>query len=231
MLMHYTTCLIKGGFKAAVDLKLVNPKLKVMVAIGGWDDGSKQYSEMVSTTERRKTFIDSVVQFIETYRFDGLDLDWEYPGSKDRDGRPEDKENFASLVEELSIIFRPRNWLLSAAVPGAVTRIDDGYNVPRLAKVLDFFNVMTYEFHGIWEDFADHHSPLWRRSFDLNDTSEFHSDGALSGWIRKGAPADKVIFGLPFFGRGFKLVDPNDNQPRAASLGIFLLFICYIIYI
>ena len=193
-----------------------------MVAIGGWAEGGKQYSKMVSTPERRKTFIDSVVQFIETYQFDGLDLDWEYPGSIDRDGQPEDKENFASLVEEISAIFRPRNWLLSAAVPAGVPRIYNGYDVPRLANALDFFNVMTYDMHGDWEDYADHHAPLWRRSFDLNETSELHSDGALSAWIRLGAPADKVIFGLPFYGRGFKLADPNNNRPRAASLGIFI---------
>ena len=70
----------KGGFKAAVDLKLINPQLKVMIAIGGWAEGGLQYSQMVSTRQRRKNFINSLVEFIETYQFDGLDFDWEYPG-------------------------------------------------------------------------------------------------------------------------------------------------------
>ena len=79
---------------------------------------------------------------------------------------------------------------------------------------------MTYDMHGEWEDYVDHHAPLWRRSFDLNETKDLHSDGALSAWIGHGAPANKIIFGLPFYGRGFKLADANNNQPRAPSLGI-----------
>ena len=83
---------------------------------------------------------------------------------------------------------------------------------------------MTYDMHGEWEDYADHHAPLWRRSFDLNETKDLHSDGALSAWINQGAPPNKIIFGLPFYGRGFKLADPNNNRPRAPSLGIFKHF-------
>ena len=211
---------IRGGFKAALALKHSNPALKVMVAIGGWAEGGRQYSQMVSSYETRENFIESVVIFMDKYKFDGLDLDWEYPAAVDRGGAASDKENFARLVEELSAVFVPRGWLLSAAVPAGIYRINEGYDVARLAKALDFINVMTYDLHGTWEEFADHHAPLYRRpSRDQGATQNLHSEGALSHWISQGAPASKIIFGVPFYGRNFQLADAANSQPGAAIKG------------
>ncbi|EFX87590.1 hypothetical protein DAPPUDRAFT_306550 [Daphnia pulex] len=210
---------VRGGFRAALALKNINPALKVMIAIGGWSEGGKQYSQMVSSPASRAKFIDSVVVFMEKWKFDGFDLDWEYPGATDRDGRWADKENFALLVEEMSAVFQPRNWLLTAAVPAATFRINEGYDVPRLAKSLDFINVMTYDLHGTWDNYADHHAPLRKRPFDSGATQNLHSDGALSYWISKGAPARKIIFGIPFYGRNFRLANPNNSKPKAPIAG------------
>lgn len=63
-------------------LKQVNPNLKVMIAIGGWNEGGKKYSDMSATKASRAKFIESVVAFLQEHQFDGLDLDWEYPGKK-----------------------------------------------------------------------------------------------------------------------------------------------------
>lgn len=71
---------LPGAYKAAVGLKNQNPALKVMIAIGGWNEGGKKYSEMASSKQRREKFVASVVSFLQEHKFDGLDLDWEYPG-------------------------------------------------------------------------------------------------------------------------------------------------------
>jgi len=67
-------------------LKSKNPALKVLIAIGGWNEGGKKYSEMAKTAENRAAFIKSAVDFLNFHKFDGLDLDWEYPGANDRGG-------------------------------------------------------------------------------------------------------------------------------------------------
>ena len=69
-----------AGFRKVTDLKYVNPKLKVTLAIGGWNEGSTKYSEMARDAAKRKTFVQSVTEFLKQHNFDGLDLDWEYPG-------------------------------------------------------------------------------------------------------------------------------------------------------
>ena len=69
-------------------------------------------------------------------------------------------------MEELSTAFSAHNWLLSAAVSPAKFRVNDGYDVARIAKYLDFINVMTYDLHGSWDKAADHHAPLHKREHD-----------------------------------------------------------------
>lgn len=65
----------KGAMERFTGLKKINPNLKTIVAIGGWNEGSIKYSAMASNPSSRKTFVDSCVEFIEKYNFDGLDMD------------------------------------------------------------------------------------------------------------------------------------------------------------
>ena len=80
-----------GNYRATVDLKKRNPTLKVLIAVGGWAEGGKKYSAMASTPQTRSRFVESVVEFLKEHKFDGLDVDWEYPGARDRDGVFADK--------------------------------------------------------------------------------------------------------------------------------------------
>ena len=71
----------KGAFKRFTGLKKVNPQLKALLAIGGWNEGCTKYSEMAKNSQRRATFIQSALDMVLKHEFDGLDLDWEYPGN------------------------------------------------------------------------------------------------------------------------------------------------------
>ena len=67
---------------------------------------------------------------------------------------------------ELSSAFKPYDWLLTAAVPATDSRIEQGFEVSKISKYLDFINVMTYDMHGVWDGYADHHSALNARPHD-----------------------------------------------------------------
>lgn len=82
-------------------MKRLNPKLKILAVVGGWGEGSINYSNMASDANKRKVFIQSALNFILQHGFDGLDLDWEYPAQ--RGGRPEDKINYVTLLKEIKV--------------------------------------------------------------------------------------------------------------------------------
>lgn len=82
-----------NGFKAT------NPGLKTLIATGGWNAGSKVYSDMALSARSRKHFVETSVKFLRKWDFDGLDLDWEYPAKSNRGGRKIDKRNFITLLK------------------------------------------------------------------------------------------------------------------------------------
>lgn len=78
-----------SNFAKLRQLKQQHPKLRTLISVGGWT-WSKRFSDVAFTEQRRSDFSDSVVQFIKQHGFDGVDIDWEYPGRR-RDGRQCDK--------------------------------------------------------------------------------------------------------------------------------------------
>nr|ATX68037.1 chitinase 8 [Tetranychus cinnabarinus] len=219
-------------------LRLKWPHLKIMVSVGGWADSGVKYSNMVSKSESRRQFISSVLSFLNHYKFDGLDLDWQYPGVPWRGGEPSDITNLSHLLkvsalliptfrfqriffhlividqQELKEEFVKRNYILSVIVPIVESYVKSGYDVDEISRHLDQIHVMAFHLRSNWTGFADIHSPLYPRSFDTFDRTLNVRDG-LKMWVDAGAPKNKLIVGVPFFGKSFTLKNPKKNTQKS----------------
>ena len=201
--------------------------MKIKNQTGGWTFGTAKFKEMSATRYARQTFVFSAIPFLRQHGFDGLDLDWEYPKGSD------DKRNFVSLLKELREAFeaesqeekRPR-LLLTAAVPVGPDNINGGYDVPAVASYLDFINVMAYDFHGKWENTMGHNAPLFAPSSDSEWRKQLSVDHASNLWVRLGAPREKLIIGMPTYGRSFTMTNTarfrvNDPASGGGQAGVY----------
>ncbi|KAM3963585.1 chitinase-related protein 1 isoform 2-T3 [Aphomia sociella] len=190
--------------------------IKVSLALGGWNDSAgEKYSKLVNDRTARANFIAHAIPFLEEYGFDGLDLDWEYPKCWQVDcskGPDSDKEAFADFVQELSAVLKPRGMLLSSAVSPNKIVIDAGYDVPVLARYLDWIAVMTYDYHGQWDKKTGHVAPLYYHPED--DTTYFNANYTMHYWIQKGAPPSKLVMGMPLYGQTFTVGTQWDTPPQ-----------------
>jgi len=193
------------------DLKAVNPELKTLLAVGGWNFNTPSsgtahlFSTMVASSAARSTFVDSTISFLREHGFDGLDLDWEYPSYAPQGGQPEDKENYLLLVQDLAAAFEAEatatgndKLLLSMAVSANPSVLEAGYRMDAngLSKYLDWVGLMTYDLEGSWNAETGSH------------TNIVGVRTAIDTWIQAGTPASKLVVGLATYGRSWMLPNP-----------------------
>lgn len=115
-----------------MSLKEKNPDLKIILSMGGWNEGSYKYSTVAKSAQLRGVMVQSVLDFIDKWGFDGFDLDWEYPCQ--RGGADEDKANFVTLLGELKSALNAKGMTLSAAVSGGIASCKLSYDIPKVAE-------------------------------------------------------------------------------------------------
>ncbi|XP_031701637.1 chitinase-3-like protein 1 [Anarrhichthys ocellatus] len=186
-------------------LKNRNPLLKTLLAVGGLRFNTKKFSTMVADPQNRTKFIKSAITLLRDNGFDGINLDWRYPGGQD-------KGRFTLLCQELNEAFVAEGnstngdrLIVTASVSAEKATIDAGYEVSQIAMHLDFINVLTFDFHGHWESVTGHHSPLYNGTQDTGDEIYLNTDYAMRYWREQGAPGQKLNLGLAAYGRAFNL--------------------------
>jgi chitinase len=129
-------------------LKHDNVALKVYISIGGWDAGGAVFSAMCSSSTNRAAFINSLLSLMKTYAFDGVDIDWEYPGAADRGGTDADFANLVTFMQQLKSSLG--GYGLTMTLPSSYWYLQH-FDVVNLQKYVDWFNFMSYDIHGTWD--------------------------------------------------------------------------------
>ena len=195
-------------------LKKKNPDLKILVSIGGWG-WSDGFSEMASDFQSRKTFIESSLGFLQKHQLDGIDLDWEYPGlpGEGNPHKPEDRQNFTSLLKEFREALdklgseNSKYYMLTIAA-GAFQLYADQIEAEKIHPYLDYILLMTYDFSGEWDTITGHLTNLYSSQFQPESNS---SDKAVEIFMKAGVPAEKLVLGMAFYGRGWRNVEAVNN--------------------
>lgn len=227
---------LRGSFNQLRKLKLRHPRLKVLLAVGGWN-GSERFSDAALTVETRRAFATSCIELAIDGRFapglrhpglfDGIDIDWEFPGAPGASGRfrAEDGANFTALLAELRAQLDRRGaadgrrYLLSAAVPAAPA-LAAKLELPRIHGALDAIHLMSYDFRGGWDATTGHQAGLHAAPDDPPAARATTVAQAVGLYRAAGVPAAKLILGVPFYGRGWSGVEPgarNDGLGQRAS--------------
>lgn len=234
-----------GNFAELQKLKTANPDLNLMLSIGGWSL-SGPFSTVASTEASREKFASSAVDFMVEHGFDGLDIDWEYPGeggaslaeveelapkriNKEVADSPDDGHNYTLLLEELDEQIQiqeaadGRDYQLSIASPAGYKDIEN-LELTEIAEHIDFFNLMAYDFHGsTWEpDITNHQAALFSNSEDPSEAEmvdKFNIHSAVGTYLDAGVAPQDIVLGAPLYGRAWTGVsDPtNDGLFQSAT--------------
>lgn len=220
-----------GNINQLNKLKQVNPNLKTIISIGGWT-WSNRFSDVAATSATREVFANSAVDFLRKYNFDGVDLDWEYPVSGGLDGnskRPEDKQNYTLLLSKIrekldaAEAVDGKEYLLTIA-SGASPTYAANTELANIASIVDWINIMTYDFNGAWQKISAHNAPLnadpAAASAGVPDSNTFNVATGAQGHLNAGVPAAKLVLGVPFYGRGWDgCAQANNGQYQTCSGG------------
>jgi len=216
---------LHGNFNQLLELKQKYPALQVLISVGGYS-WSDHFSDAALTDASRQAFVKSCIDlYIKQYKgvFDGIDIDWEYPGGGGLSaGRPEDKHNFTLLLADLRKgldaqgALDGKHYLLTIAAPAGSSM--SHYELADLIKSLDWLNLMAYDMHGTWETMTGFNAPLYKYAGERE--SSLNGDAAIQSYLAAGVPAAKLVLGVPFYGHGWKGVpSPNNGLHQQTSQG------------
>ncbi|WP_232836533.1 glycosyl hydrolase family 18 protein [Lentzea terrae] len=239
---------LRGNFNQLKKLKAKHPHLKILISLGGWTY-SKYFSPAAATDAARKKFVQSCIDIyikgnLPAYNgaggpgsaagiFDGIDLDWEWPGAEGHAGNivsPNDKVNNSLLIEEFRRQLDAlgattgKRYQLTAFTPADPAKMDAGWELGRVAQSLDIFNVQGYDFHGAgsdnsWEPNRTGHQA--NNHVDVDDPYSFHfsNEVAIQKYLDAGVSPRKLTIGLAFYGRGWQNVTAGGKNGEWQAAG------------
>jgi chitinase len=207
-----------GNFARLADLKRNNPHLRILVSLGGWT-GSKYFSDAAASKQNRERLSQSIIDvFFRPFPglFDGIDIDWEYPvagGAEGNHHRPEDRENFVALLAEIrgkldalsALDGHPYELTIAvSADPATAAQL----NLKGLAESVNWIGVMAYDYNA-GTTVTGFNAPLYAAEAMPSDDNNV--DRSIRYFLKTGVPPQKLVLGVPFYGRAYRDVADDGN--------------------
>lgn len=190
-----------------VALKEEHPALKVILSMGGWG-GCRTCSDVFATDSGRREFAASAREIADYFHTDGIDLDWEYPSLENVPGypyTPEDKDHFTELIRLLRTSLG-RKAEISFAAGGFTDYLKTSVDWEKVAPLVDYINLMTYDLVGGYSKRTGHHTPLYSTPEQVEST-----DHCVRWLDSAGVPLRKLVIGMAFYARIYAVDDSSNN--------------------
>lgn len=204
---------ISEGFSG---LKKRRSDLKLLMCLTGPNEA---FSTLVSSSANIAGLSEASYAYLKKYSIDGLDIDWEFP-TWSADARSTDRNRFPLLLKTLREQFGS-SLLLTVAVSGPPTISKAAYDASSFNRYVDLVQVMNYDFHifSYFHPFVGFNAPLRRIRAELGVVGKMNSEASMHTWAEMGLWRNKTIFGIPTYGRGFRLVNWRVNKPYSMATG------------
>lgn len=191
---------VEGNLQQLFQMKQMNRNLKVIMSIGGWGT-SHLFQAVMADESRFNNFVNTCLFFIEEYGFDGVDIDWEYPLAHEHG-------LVVKLLRELRLkMDRISNRLSLSYCGSALEETINRFDLKDLDKYLSFWNLMCYDFAGQgYSSKTGFHSNL----FGKNGDNSINTADVVEKYLSLGIPANKLILGMPLYGKQFHNVQKGE---------------------
>lgn len=224
-----------GQYNLMHTMKKMYPDTTVLVSTGGWA-ASQSLWLVMDSEENMNKFADSAVSFIRKYGFDGIDIDFEYPSETSQSGNPADfdiseprrkgiSERYTQFAKIMSKKLADAStedgkyyWFTSAVT--ASSWVLGGQNSSEFLDYFDFVSVMSYDYHGGWNQYVENQANIYA---DPNDTETkplalptLGFDWSMR-YYRGRVQSEKILMGVPYYTRGWTNVQGGDHGLHGSS--------------
>ena len=195
----------------------------VILSIGGWETSSN-FPQVSADPPKRENFAHWCVKHIQQFGFDGIDIDWEFPGYIQHKGTDQDRENFTILLQTVRDSLQTledisgKSLLLTVSLPAAAVHLLD-IEVEKITSIVDYLNIMTYDLHGSWGKISNHNSALYGPA---QGDSARCLDGAFKLYHEThNVPSDKITLCAAFFGYSYTNCSEIYGEHQGADTSLF----------